>query len=868
MKVFLHFLFFFLSYQITFSNVTLISYGSSWKYLDNGSDQGTAWTSTAFNDASWNSGNGQLGYGDGDESTVLNAGCTPVATCSGKYITTYFRKNITVGTTSTYLNYTLNVKRDDGIIVYIDGTEVYRNNIAGGAFNYLTLATLAADDGNTVQTTSLTLLQLPTGNHSIAAEIHQTSASSSDISFDMELVANENNASVTRGPYLNMATQTSMHIKWRTNVAANSVVKYGSVDGTLTSTVSDATLTTDHDMTVTGLLNDTKYFYSIGNTSPAIQTLNSGSKYFFTTLPLKGAERLSRFWAIGDCGNNTSNQINVLNNYMQYMGTNHTDGMLLLGDNSYNAGTDAEYQTNFFPEYQDSLLRNVVVWPAPGNHDYANNTTRQNDHAIPYYSIFTLPTAGESGGIPSGTEAYYSYDFANIHFLSLDSYGKDSNTYRIWDTLGPQVRWLKNDLNANTQKWTIAYWHHPPYTLGSHTSEAEADLIAIRENFIRILERYGVDLILCGHSHVYERSYLLNGHYGYEVSFNLATNAISNSSAKYDNSVNSCPYTKKSPRSLGTVYVVAGSAGQLGGQQIGWPHNAMNYSNNSEGGGLALTVQGNRLDAEWVCSDGVVRDRFTIMKDVNKKESYTIMVGDSIDLTSSWLGNYNWTGGLFTKSVKVSPAGIDTDTLTVTDNFNCLRDSFFITKAQQLPVELISFSAHKTINEQVLLYWITATEYRNACFSIEWSIDGINFISIGFVTGNGTTNAAHTYQFFHQNPAPGNNYYRLKQVDENSSFSYSIIIPVFFDSQINTIPKDKLLYVFPNPSKNGEFNIDYFSSKNTTAIVNVYDFSGKLIFTDDWSIIQGISHYLLKLKEIPGGVYLLSINNETIKIEK
>lgn len=863
MKVLLHFLLLILFSSITFANVTIIPYGSSWKYLDNGTNQGTAWTATGFNDASWASGNGQLGYGDGDESTIVGYG----GNAANKYITTYFRKNITIGSTATYVNYTLNVKRDDGIIVYIDGIEVYRNNIAAGAFNYLTLAANATDDGNTPQTVALTLAQLPTGSHTIAAEIHQTTVGSTDISFDMELVANENNASVTRGPYLNMATQHSVHIRWRTNVNANSVVNYGTVDGSLTSMVTDATLSTEHDVTLTGLLPDTKYFYSIGNTNPAIQTLNAGSDYFFYTLPVKGVERLSRFWAAGDCGNNTSNQLNVRNSYMQYMGGKHTDGMLLLGDNAYNAGTDAEYQTNFFPQYQDSLLRNVILWPAPGNHDYANNGTRQNDHAIPYYSMFTLPTAGESGGVASGTEAFYSYDFANIHFIALDSYGKESNTYRIWDTLGPQVVWLKNDLAANTQKWTIAYWHHPPYTLGSHTSEGEADLVAIRENFIRILERNGVDLILCGHSHVYERSFLLNGHYGYEASFNLATHAISNSSAKYDNTSNSCPYTKKSPLSLGTVYVVAGSAGQLGGQQTGWPHNAMVYSNNLQGGGLALTIDGNRLDAEWVCNDGVIRDRFTILKDVNKKEIYTTLEGDSVSLVSSWSGTYNWTGGATTKQVKVAPPGIDSDTLTVTDNFNCLRDSFIITKAMQLPVELLNFYGQKTPNHLVMLHWTTVTEYRNAYFEVQWSVDGINFNNIGLVNGYGTTNLQHTYPFLHQQPVNGNNYYRLKQVNEDSSFIYSGLVSISVDSVINPILKGKFVYVFPNPSISGEFNVDYYHPQNGITKLKVYDLLGKLVYSDDWTVYSGISQYLLNLKHLPKGTYLLNVDDELVKIQ-
>jgi hypothetical protein len=866
MKVFTYFLFI-IFFQVTFANVTVIPYGSSWKYLDNGTDQGTVWTGTGFNDVSWLSGNGQLGYGDGDETTILNAGCIPVTTCTSKFITTYFRKNITIGSTATYVNYTLNVKRDDGVIVYIDGAEVYRNNIAAGAFNYLTLATNAADDGNGIQSTTLSLAQLPTGNHTIAVEIHQTTAASSDISFDLELVANENNASVVRGPYLNMATQNSVHVRWRTNINANSVVNFGTTDGSLTSNVTDATLTTEHNVTITGLNPDTKYYYSIGNTSPSVQTLNIGSKYFFTTLPVKGVERLSRFIVYGDCGNNSSNQINVRNKMMQYLGSNHADGFLLLGDNAYNAGTDAEYQSGFFPQYQDSFLRNVVLWPSPGNHDYANTAARQNDHVIPYYSMFTLPTAGESGGVSSGTEAFYSYDFANIHFLALDSYGKESNTYRICDTLGPQAVWVKNDLAANTQKWTIAYWHHPPYTLGSHTSEGEADLVAIRQNFIRILERYGVDLILCGHSHVYERSYLLNGHYGYEASYNSITHAVSTSSAKYDNTSNSCPYIKKSPLSLGTVYAVVGSSGQLGGQQVGWPHNAMYYSNNTEGGGLALTINGNRLDAEWVCNDGVVRDRFTMMKDVNKKEIYTTLEGDSVNLISSWLGNYNWTNGSTIKNIKAAPSGIDIDTFTVTDNFNCLRDSFIITKTTQLPVELISFNANKLGNHQALLDWTTATEYQNEYFSVEWSTDGSNFNRIGWLKGAGTTNMQHAYHFTHQQPAVGYNYYRLKQVDRDSSYTYSIIRPVWIDSLIQSEAKEEFVYVYPNPSFSGEFDVDFYTATNKLCSISVYDLMGNIIYSDTWNVFSGISNYKLKLTDIPKGTYLLVVDQHTIKIQ-
>ncbi len=126
------------------------------------------------------------------------------------------------------------------------------------------------------------------------------------------------------------------------------------------------------------------------------------------------------------------------------------------------------------------------MWPAPGNHDYANNTARQADHNIAYYKIFSLPSAAEAGGIASNTEAYYSYNYGNIHFVSLDSYGWETGDERLYDTLSPQVIWLKKDLAARNQQWTIVYFHHPPYTKGSHNSDTEQELINIRKNLVRI----------------------------------------------------------------------------------------------------------------------------------------------------------------------------------------------------------------------------------------------------------------------------------------------------------------------------------------------------------------------------------------------
>ena len=125
-----------------------------------------------------------------------------------------------------------------------------------------------------------------------------------------------------------------------------------------------------------------------------------------------------------------------------------------------------------------------------------------------------MEECGESGGVASGTEHYYSYDFANIHFICLDSMTAGRTTNNA------MYLWLTNDLANVTATWTIAYWHHPPYTKGSHDSDYETDLIEMRQVFLPVLEQGGVDLVLAGHSHCYERSYLLDQHYGNSSTFN------------------------------------------------------------------------------------------------------------------------------------------------------------------------------------------------------------------------------------------------------------------------------------------------------------------------------------------------------------
>ena len=167
------------------STGNFIDTGSQWRYLDDGSDQGTAWSDTGFNDSAWSLGTAQLGFGDGDEATTISFG--PDA--SNKHITTYFRHSFNVQDASSVTDLTLNLLRDDGAVAYLNGTEVVRSNMPSGAITYTTLAPTgtAGIDESTFISQTISPSLLVDGTNVIAVEVHQNGPTSSDLSFDLQL---------------------------------------------------------------------------------------------------------------------------------------------------------------------------------------------------------------------------------------------------------------------------------------------------------------------------------------------------------------------------------------------------------------------------------------------------------------------------------------------------------------------------------------------------------------------------------------------------------------------------------------------------------------------------------------------------------
>ena len=889
----------------------IVQSNAVWKYLDTGVDLGTGWVAPNFNDSSWASGPGQFGYGDGDEATLVGYGLDP----SNKFVTTYFRHTFEVANASPYSNIKVRILRDDGVVVYLNGTEIIRNNIASGIIDYLTLATNATDDGENWLIFNLNLAGvLVNGSNVLAAEIHQSSEISSDITFAFELsgistgvsapltavltapannvlisllntsnlvltanastvsgtvtnveffeglnklgedtsspygitwsnlvigsytlravsandlgaratsapvaitivsnipptvaltspaggssfsvstnitlvvsaadtdgtitsvsfyqgttklgedttgpgysfvwsnlvlgsysltivatdssgasttstppvsvsvvanllpavsitspsngaafapgstvtinvtasdadgsvtnvafydgaillgsdsaapysinvaglavgshpfkavawdnlgattnsttvTINVTSSTLTRGPYLLNGTTNGALVRWCSSLPTDGYVRYGTNINDLSSGASEVTGKTNHIVQLTGLQPNTTYYYSVGtsNTTIAAQT-----NFFFVTPPPIGTPQKTRIWVLGDAGTSgnssgssvNAGQIAVRNAYNTYAATNaRADLILMLGDNAYNSGTDAEYQKGVFSIYTNNFC-NTFTYACVGNHDTAQSTTA--NEAIPMFNWFTTPKNGEVGGLPTGNNLYYSYDHANIHFVVLDSMAA---SYRQIGS--PMLNWLANDLAATTQQWIIVYFHHPPYTKGTHNSDTEADLIQVRQNITPILESYGVDLVLSGHSHVYERSFLVQGHTGLSGTFTNDNLVVGGSG----DPLGTGAYQKNS--SEGTVYAVSGSAGQAG-SVTSIP---VFYKSLGKLGSMVIEVSSNKLEAIFLTSTNSVEDRFAIVKNLtgNLPAAPTELV--AVDLDASQI-NLAWT---------------------------------------------------------------------------------------------------------------------------------------------------------------------------------------------------------------------------------
>ena len=424
----------------------------------------------------------------------------------------------------------------------------------------------------------------------------------------------------SRAPYVQMANHEMVSVVWRTPESSNPVVKYGPAADQLTQEVpAEQILTRKHpdedgpsplfsdtpegthqfEATIKGLKPNTIYHYGIFQDGKQI-TAADGTHHF-KTHPIPGSDAPVYFWVVGDSGTGGSAQAKV-HSAMVAHNKKHDrklDLYLHVGDMAYGSGTNKEFSDRFFKMYEPTL-RNTVCWPSMGNHE--GRTSKGALGTGPYYDAYICPTKGEAGGLPSGKEAFYSFDYGKVHFICLDSHDLDRKPS------GEMAQWLKADLEKTKADFLIAYFHHPPYTKGSHDSDREGQLIEMREHIMPILESGGVDVVFTGHSHIYERSMLIDGAY------DTPTHAEGVILDDGDGDPNGDGAYRKSEGlnpNNGSVQIVTGHGG-TGVRRVGTLPLMKRII--VENGSCLFTIEGDTITGEMLNLDGEIRDTFAITK--------------------------------------------------------------------------------------------------------------------------------------------------------------------------------------------------------------------------------------------------------------
>ncbi len=455
-----------------------ISQGSVWKYLDDGSDQGTAWRETNFNDDTWASGRAQLGYGDGDENTVVSYGDDP----SHKYITTYFRRGFYLQDTSDIPSLLVRLLRDDGAVVYLNGSEIVRSNMPSGTINYLTKASsfVAGSEEDTFFEFYVDPSALVIGENIVAVEIHQHSGSSSDISFDFELSATSELPFITRkAPYLIFTgNNTEYKILWQLRRTATCTLKWGT-----DTTYSIGNIITveegehQHSYTFDELTPATKYYYNV-----IIDSLEY--KGSFVTAPEENADSV-KFLVYGDNRSYPADHdavarkmVNLFSEDPDYQGV-----VMNVGDMVANGDNEEDWDNQLFdPQYENiaKLLASAGMQSVRGNHEVTGVLFRKY---FPY---------------PFVANHYWSFDYGPAHIIMLDQ-------FVAYNTGSPEYNWLVNDLENSSKRWKFIILHEPGWSAGGHENSTEVQSV-----IQPLCEQYNVQIVFGGHNHYYARA-MVNG---------------------------------------------------------------------------------------------------------------------------------------------------------------------------------------------------------------------------------------------------------------------------------------------------------------------------------------------------------------------
>jgi hypothetical protein len=459
----------------------LIRPGQIWQYLkgfNEPSEPMGAWRLPGFDDGRWEESI------SGFSTTAYNPEPGYLWDYGSGYRTLYFRKTFQVREPESLAELVLRLDYDDAFVAYINGQEVVRRGVPGPSNEPVPVNAFSTNlhlRGPTEEINlSGALPLLHSGENLLAVQLLGSGTNDYAVAFVPELLGN-----FTRGPYVQNTTSNSTQIIFKTLSAVSAFLELRTDPNTI-QLISVPGISTNHVVTLTGLLADTVYEYRVGADFPHKDVVSD----WHTFRTFKPSGNLS-FAVLGDSGWGSAAQYQIADQ----MRAARPDLIMHTGDAVYPYYSRLIEDVRLLSVYADQMAT-TPMFMVLGNHEGYGGVT-------PALDTFYLPTNN-----PTGTEAYYSFDQGDAHFVVVWS---DLQAYADYRPGSAQYKWIEEDLAKTSKPWKFMFFHHvwrssgPHFTADDYEYNSIPDWVQLEQGPIALARKYGVQLVFNGHDHDYER---------------------------------------------------------------------------------------------------------------------------------------------------------------------------------------------------------------------------------------------------------------------------------------------------------------------------------------------------------------------------
>jgi hypothetical protein len=858
---------------------------SEWYYLDNGTDQGTAWRAPAFYEGNWNYGPGILGYSD-PSATTLSFG----PNSSNKYITYYFRKKFNVSNVAALTDTLIfNVMRDDGVLVYVNGIEVFRSNMPDtGTINYLTWAASTVDGAfeRTYYSYAIPKSILVNGTNTVAVELHQRDGTSSDISFDMEIIEDPRTLNLlTPAKGASVPAGQPLAVNWY-NIPSISKVK---IELSTNGRTSWTTLVNNHPASSkpynftlpninasnsfiritdsTGVYKDSSniWIYPVPTTfNPCIDSLHIGC---FASVPMARNQVLKQpsnhtFQQIGRQGQ-IHNLGGTVGGNLDFTGFVTTGGSSKRGALGVNEENTPGGVSVFYIRFNDSTgtwLRDSsgkVVTSDPGVVQFTRNCS---GGVTPWGTIITAEESYNTGDV--NADGYQDVGWLveyNVNTRRVMDYNNDGIKDKLWamGRMSHENVVIKNDS-------LTAYYGEDGGTSCVYKFVA-FQKTRLDSGLLYVLQRNGSS----GNWILVPNTTQAQHNITPSLASGLGGTNFNGVEDVEISPINGMIYftSKNNAR----IYRFTDNGTTVSNFEDYVGNAAVNYSMNVEGGGTQSANWGSGIDNLsfdnvgnlWAQQDGGNGHIWVIRPDhtpfAPKIDIYATTPSGSESSGLTFTPDYRFgflsimgASGSNTTSA-LDAAG--TPVVFNTSNTLIIANKKFLGSLAAVPVEFYEFKVSRKGEDAAYIQWSTATELNNEKFLVERSIDGITYKTIATVAGAGNSVSVQNYTMLDPSLEPRTYYYRIKQIDFDGKYSYSVVRILNLNSNLVAQPE-----IYPVPF-NGDLKVKMELDAESETELKILDLNGKTVLRKLFEGTKGTNIFNLNTTQLTYGVYFLEISN-------